>query len=122
MLNVLFLTIFCGTATNEKTESIEDVASEALAWPPVLDNSIAMKPILLAAALLCALFATAVTYGLYPTDISDKITEPLLIRAEAAPIKYRPADPGGMVIPFQNSEVWRLLDVKPVGTAGAGSR
>ena len=81
-----------------------------------------MKTKLLALALFCALLAIAILHRLSPANISDKTIAPDLIRAKTDPIKHRPADPGGMAIPFQELELWRLLGDKPVGATEDGSR
>jgi hypothetical protein len=42
-----------------------------------------------------------------PNDTHDQMP---VIKADLKPIKRRPVDPGGMEIPFQDFEIWSVLE------------
>ncbi|MCY4191762.1 MAG: SPOR domain-containing protein [Rhodospirillaceae bacterium] len=58
------------------------------------------------AVVLGGVYLLASDGGRTQTDTVDKNDVPL-IRAAAGPVKIRPADPGGHVLPHQNREVYR---------------
>ena len=65
-----------------------------------------MKRLLPACCLIGA--ALAVTIWMNPFG-APTMQAPVFIKADPAPIKTRPADPGGMIIPFQDLLVWELI-------------
>lgn len=61
----------------------------------------------IAATLVLALFALTDSEMFWSDDSEDQIP---LVKADPTPIKRRPVDPGGMEIPFQNFEIWSILE------------
>jgi len=61
----------------------------------------------IAGTLVLALFALTDSEMSWSDDSEDQIP---LVKADPALIKRRPVDPGGMKIPFQNFEIWSILE------------
>jgi hypothetical protein len=62
--------------------------------------------LLIAGPSLLALSGLVTGFAVWPSDTP----EPVFVKADTSPIKRSPDAPGGMEIPFQDFEIWSILE------------